>query len=122
MTKKLLTPVLASSLLLLAILGCRSTNQPKEPSWTKAKILSDKEDHPSKIVSDGEAVYFVTGGTIASRNAGTNNIKKVLLKDGTVSILVKGGKIIPDTTLAVDGKFLYWSAGGNLLRVPKGGG
>ena len=112
----------ALSLLLLAILGCRSTNQPKAPGWTKAKVLADKEDHPSKIVSDGEAVYFVTGSTVASMNEGTNNIKKISLSDGTVSILVKGGKIIPDTTLAVDGKFLYWSDGGNLLRVPKGGG
>ena len=120
MTKRLLTPVLAFSLLLLAI-GCRSTNQPKEQGWTRAKVLADKEDHPSKIVSDGEAVYFVTGSTAASMNAGTNNIKKISLDDGTVSILVKGGKIIPDTTLAVDGKFLYWSDGG-LLRVPKVGG
>lgn len=55
-------------------------------------------------------------------NEGTNNIKKISLNDGTVSILVKGGKIIPDTTLAIDDKFLYWSDGGSLLRVPKGGG
>jgi len=109
-------------LLLLAILACRSTNQPKAPSWTRAKVLADKEDHPSKIISDGEAVYFVTGGTVASRTEGTNNIKKISLKDGTASILVKGGKIIPDPALAVDGKFLYWSDGGNLMRVPKSGG
>lgn len=123
MTKlKLFQTALAIGLVFLAILGCRSTNQTKEPGWTKAKVLADKEDHPSKIVSDGEAVYFVTGGTVASMNAGTNNIKKVSLKDGTVSILVKGGKIIPDTTLAVDDKFLYWSDGGSLLRVAKAGG
>lgn len=122
MTKQLLSVVLGSSLLLLAILGCRSSNQPKAPSWSKAKVLADKEDHPSKIVSDGEAVYFVTGSTVASMNEGTNNIKKISLKDGTVSILVKGGEIIPDTTLALDGKFLYWSDGRNVLRVPKSGG
>lgn len=122
MTKGLLTPVLAFSLLLLAIPGCRSTNQPKAPAWTKAKVFADKEDHPSKIISDGEAVYFVTGGTVASRTEGTNNIKRISLKDGTATILVKGGKIIPDPALAVDGKFLYWSDGGNLLRVLKGGG
>lgn len=113
---------LALGVLLLAILGCRSTKQPEGPSWTKAKVLSEKEDHPSKIVSDGEAVYFVTGGTVASMNEGTNNIKKISLKDGTVSVLVKGGKIIPDTTLAIDDKFVYWSDGGNIMRVPKGGG
>jgi hypothetical protein len=115
-------PILAFFLVLLAILACRSTNQPNAPSWTKAKVLSEKEDHPSKIVSDGEAVYFVTGSTVASMNEGTNNVKKISLKDGTVSILVKGGKIIPDTTLAIDDKFLYWSDGGNIMRVPKGGG
>lgn len=115
-------PTVALILLLLVLLACRSTNQPKAPSWVKATVLSDKEDHPSKIVSDGEAVYFVTGGTVASRNEGTNNIKRISLKDGTVSILVRGGKIIPDPALAVDGKFLHWSDGGNLLRVPKGGG
>lgn len=108
--------------LLLAILACRSTNAPTSPSWSKTKTLSDKEDHPSKIVSDGESVFFVTGGTVASMNEGTNNIKKISLKDGSVSILVKGGKIIPDQMLAVAEKFLYWSDGGNILRVEKGGG
>jgi hypothetical protein len=119
---KLFQTALAIGLMLLVLLGCRSTNKPKEPGWTKAKVLADKEDHPSKIVSDGEAVYFVTGGTVASMDGGTNNIKRISLKDGTVSVLVRGDKIIPDQTLAVDGKFLYWSDGGNLLRVPKGGG
>lgn len=113
---------LALSLFLFAVLGCRSTNFSNSPSWAKTKVLSDKEDHPSKIVTDGEAVYYITGGTVASMNEGTNNIKKVSLKDGTVSILVKGGRTIPDQMLALDDKFLYWSDGGNILRVPKGGG
>jgi hypothetical protein len=91
-------------------------------SWTKAKVLADKEDHPSKIVTDGEAVYFVTGGTVASQHEGTNNIKKISLKDGSVGIFVRGGEIIPDTTLAIDDKYVYWSDGGNILRVPKAGG
>ncbi|HMH46050.1 MAG TPA: hypothetical protein VK557_21350, partial [Pyrinomonadaceae bacterium] len=86
------------------------------------KVLSDKEDHPSKIITDGDAVFYVTGGTVASQQEGTNNIKKISLKDGDVSILVKGGETIPDTTLAIDNKFLYWSDGGSLRRVPKGGG
>ncbi|MFZ0749647.1 MAG: hypothetical protein WAM70_09835 [Pyrinomonadaceae bacterium] len=123
MTKvKLFQTAIAIGFMLLVLLGCRSTTEPKEPGWTKAKVLADNEDHPSKIVSDGEAVYFVTGSAVASMNEGTNNIKKISLSDGTVSILVKGGKIIPDQALAVDGKFLYWSDGGNILRVPKGGG
>jgi hypothetical protein len=109
-------------ILLVAMLGCRSPNQSNAPSWTKVKILSNKEDHPSKIVTDGDAVYYITGGTVASMNEGTNNIKRISLKDGTVSVLVKGGKIIPDEMLAVDDKYLYWSDGGNIMRVPKGGG
>src|SRR5262245_6188059 len=103
--------VVAVVCFLLAILGCRSTFQ-NSPSWTKTKVLSDKEDHPSKIVTDGNAVYYVTGGTVASQHEGTNNIKKITLKDGAVSVLVKGGEIIPDTTLAIDDKYVYWSDGG----------
>src|SRR3954464_123589 len=114
--------VIAIAMLALAIIACRSTNQPSTASWSKAAVLADKEDHPSKIVTDGETVYFVTGGTVASQHEGTNNIKKISLKDGTVSILVKGGDIIPDTTLASDDKYVYWSDGGSLSRVPKVGG
>jgi hypothetical protein len=117
-----LSLLLALGLLLLSILGCRSTNSSKPPSWTKAKVLSDKEDHPSKIISDGQSVFFVTGGTVASMNEGTNNIKKISLKDGSVTVLVKGGAQIPSAALAVDDKFLYWSDGGNIFRVPKEGG
>ncbi len=110
------------ALLVLAILGCRSTKLSNPPSWAKAKVLSDKEDHPSKIVADGEAVYFVTGGTVASMNEGTNNIRRISLSDGAVTVLVKGGKQIPEATLAVDDKYVYWSDGGNIYRVPKMGG
>ena len=112
----------ALSLLVLAVLSCRGPNISKSPSWSNAKVLSDKEDHPSKIVTDGEAIYYVTGGTVASQHEGTNNIKKISLQDGSVSVLVKGGELIPDPTLAIDDKYLYWSDGGNLYRVSKGGG
>lgn len=117
-----LSSVLALCLLLLIILACRATNEPPQPSWTKAKILSDKEDHPSKIVADGDAVYFVTGGTVASQHEGTNNVKRISLKDGNVTVLVKGGELIPEAALAVDDKFLYWSDGGNIYRIAKTGG
>jgi hypothetical protein len=121
-TTSIFQAVLVIGLLLLAILGCRSTNEPKGPSWTKAKVLADNEDHPSKIVSDGQSIYFVTGGTVASKNAGTNNIKSISLADGRVSVLVKGGESIPTSCLAVDGQYVYWSDGGNIFRVPKAGG
>ncbi|HEX7720780.1 MAG TPA: hypothetical protein VF397_01395, partial [Pyrinomonadaceae bacterium] len=113
---------IALCVILLAVLACRSTNQSKDPGWTKAKVLSDKEDHPSKIITDGDAVYYVTGGTVASMNEGTNNIKRISLRDGSVSVLVKGGKLIPEEILALDDKFVYWSDGGNLYRISKGGG
>ena len=110
------------ALLALALTACRSTNQPTVATWSKARVLAEKEDHPSKIVSDGEAVYFVTGGTVASQQEKTNNIKRISLKDGSVSVFVRGGDVIPDTTLAIDDKYVYWSDGGNILRVPKAGG
>ena len=55
-------------------------------------------------------------------NEGTNNIKRISLSDGGITILVKGGKQIPEAMLAVDDKYLYWSDGGNILRLPKAGG
>src|SRR5258708_5176904 len=114
--------VIALAVLLLAILGCRSTRLSNPPSWTKAKVLSDKEDHPSKIITDGDAVYYVTGGTVASMNEGTNNIKRISLRDGSISVLVKGGKLIPEETLATDDKFVYLSYAGNPHPVSKRGG
>jgi hypothetical protein len=108
--------------LLLTIGACRSTNQPNAPSWSKAKVLSDNEDHPSRIISDGTAVFFVTGGTVASQQQGTNNIKRISLADGAVSKIVTGAKVIPAAALAVDDKYLIWSDSGNLLRVEKAGG
>ena len=118
-----MSALMALALVLLAILGCRGgISSTKLPSWTKAKVLSDKEDHPSKIVTDGDAIYYVTGGTVASMNQGTNNIKRISLKDGSVSIIVKGGNQVPNEMLFVNQKYLYWSDGGNIFRVTKDGG
>jgi sugar lactone lactonase YvrE len=116
------SPLISVLILFLAcILGCKATAP--APSWTKTKLLAQNEDHPSRIIADGSFVYFVTGaGTIAARNEGTNNIKRISLKDGSVSVLVKGGDRFPSDALAVDDKFLYWSDGGTILRVPKSGG
>ncbi len=114
--------ITALLLLALSLLACRSTNKTSTASWAKTKVLADKEDHPANIVTDGEAVYFVTGGTVASQHEGTNNVKKISLQDGSVSVLVKGGEVIPDTTLAIDDKYVYWSDGGSLSRVAKAGG
>src|SRR5258707_8551351 len=108
-------------LFLACILGCKATAP--APSWTKTKLLAQNEDHPSKIIVDGPFIYFVTGaGTVGGKNEGTNNIKRISLKDGTVSVLVKGGEHFPSDALAVDEKFLYLSDGGTILRVTKTGG
>jgi Domain of unknown function (DUF5050) len=106
---------LALALLLACILACKS------PVW-KARVLADNQDHPSKIISDGSSVFYVTGGTIAAQEAGTNNVNRISLKDGSVSVLVKGGEHFISATLAVDEKFLYWSDPGHIYRVPKAGG
>ena len=111
----LLSLWLALALLLACILACKS------PVW-KARVLADNQDHPSKIVSDGAFVFYVTGGTIAAQEAGTNNVNRISLKDGSVSVLVKGGEHFVSATLAVDEKFLYWSDPGHIYRVPKVGG
>jgi len=117
-----LAAIVGIALISFAVIACRSGRQPAPATWSKAKILADKEDHPANIVTDGDAVYFVTGGTVASRQEGTNNLRKISLKDGSVSVFVRGGEIIPDTTLAIDDNYVYWSDGGNILRVPKAGG
>jgi hypothetical protein len=112
---------------ILALFGCKPSSSSTTPaaapsSWGKCTVLAAKEDHPSKVISDGTSVFFVTGGTVASEREGTNNIKRVDLQDGTVSVLVAGGKTTPRPALALDEQHLYWTDGGRILRVPKSGG
>ena len=110
-----LTLFLALMLLVVCLLACKSA------VW-KGRVLADNQDHPSMIISDGSAVFFVTGGTLAAQEAGTNNVNRISLKDGSLSVLVKGGEHFVSATLAVDEKFLYWSDPGHIYRVPKAGG
>jgi hypothetical protein len=118
----LLLPFLA---LLGVILGCGGKeSKPKE--WHKAKPITDWLDHPNALVTDGQSIYFVTGGTIASRNEGTNNVMKMPLGGaGEVAapvVIFKGGEMIPNTdAIAVDDKYIYFSANG-LRRMAKEGG
>ncbi len=113
--QSLLSVCFALALLLTCILGCKS------PVW-KARVLAEKQDHPSKIVSDGSSVFFTIASTVAAQQAGTNNVNRISLKDGSLSVLVKGGEHFISSTLAVDEKFLYWSDPGHIYRVPKAGG
>jgi hypothetical protein len=111
---------------LAVIFGCTQTK--KEPSWTKAKVLAEKLDHPSAITTDDKNIYYVTGGTMASLHEGTSGVWKMPLAGGPPVQLFKGFQkdektvIVPDTyVLATDEKYLYFSAG-YIYRVPKEGG
>lgn len=124
--KHKLNLIIALSLLLIALLGCKETA--KTPEWSKAKIFLDKLDHPSALVTDDKNLYFVTGGTIASLNEGTSGVWKVSLNGGQPVQLFKGYQkdektvYIPSTyIIATDEKYVYFSTG-TIFRVPKDGG
>lgn len=125
MTRKL-NFIMALSTLLTMVFGCSPTA--KAPEWTKAKVLAEKLDHPSAILTDEKNIYYVTGGTIASLNEGTSGLWKMPLEGGQPVQLFKGYKkdektvFIPDTyVLATDEKYVYFSAG-YIYRIPKDGG
>lgn len=107
--------------LLAMILGCGGVDStPKE--WKKAKPLTERLDHPNALANDGKFIYFITGGTVASKNAGTNNLMKMPVEGGTPTIIFKGGEIIPDAfAIALDENYVYFSGNG-VRRVPKAGG
>lgn len=107
--------------LLAMILGCGGLNsKPKE--WKKAKPITERLDHPNALANDDKFIYFITGGTVASKNEGTNNVLKMPVEGGAPTVLFKGGEIIPDSNaLALDENYVYFSANG-LRRVPKAGG
>lgn len=112
----------ALSILLAALLGCKQTV--KEPTWTRSKIIASRLDHPSAMTVDDKFIYFVTGGTVASMNAGTNNVMKMPVEGGEPSVIYKGGeKYLPDFFVMInDDRFVYWIAGSSLFRLPKAGG
>ncbi|HST53495.1 MAG TPA: hypothetical protein VLJ61_15900, partial [Pyrinomonadaceae bacterium] len=55
---------------------------------------------------------------------GTSGLRKVALDSGAVTNL-DGGENLPQSEtggIATDDKFIYWNAGGKIMRVPKDGG
>jgi hypothetical protein len=120
---KKLNFILPMMTLLAMILGCGEIKT-KPKVWKKARAMTERLDHPNALASDEKFIYFITGGTVASRNEGTNNVMKMPL-DGDAAaptILFKGGDIIPDAeTIALDENYVYFSANG-LRRAPKKGG
>ena len=114
--------VLAINLLALLLGSCEVKQKPEE--WTTAKPLTERLDHPDALATDGQFVYFITGGgTVAGQQAGNNNLMKMPIGGGVPTVLFKGGtEIIPDANaIAQDENYIYLSANG-LRRVPKAGG
>lgn len=113
--------------LLGIILGCGGVAE-KKPSWQKAKIIAENVDHPQALTTDGDFVYYVTGGTIASLNEGTSGVWKMPLNGGQPVQIFKGHSINKDHVnlpegffLITDEKYVYWS-GGAIWRTPKDAG
>ncbi|HSS19339.1 MAG TPA: hypothetical protein VLL54_04640 [Pyrinomonadaceae bacterium] len=112
-------------LLLAAILGCKST--PKQADWIKARKIAGNAQglsHIAGIVVDDKFAYATIGGTVADEKAGTSGLRKIDLETGVVTNLDNGEKTPQSDQggLALDEQFIYWSAAGSILRIPKDGG
>lgn len=107
--------------LLFAVMGC--SEAAKEPAWQKAQAIGHNLDHPSAITVDGDSIYYVTGGTVASLNEGTSGLWKMPIAGGAPTLLFKGtNETLPDTWVVLtDDKYVYW-ASGHIWRTPKSGG
>lgn len=123
--KRFLSFISAVALLLAAILGCKQTA--KQPDWTKARRIAGREQglsHVSGLVVDDKFAYVTIGGTVADQNEGHSGLRKVALDSGAVTSLDNGEKT-PQSDyggIAIDEKFIYWNAGGSILRIAKEGG
>lgn len=119
--------LISGALLLLAILGCSKSSNKPAPDWTKARKIAGKQQrlsHISGIVVDDKFAYVTMGGTIADQNQGTSGLRKIALDSGAVTSL-DDGKDMPQSEnggIAIDDRFIYWNAGGKILRIAKDGG
>jgi hypothetical protein len=117
----------ASLLILGAVLGCNWSARRPAAEWTKARKVAGKEQrlsHISGLAIDDRVAYVTMGGTVADQREGTSGLRKVALDSGAVTSL-DDGENVPQSDqggLSVDDKFIYWNAGGKILRVPKDGG
>jgi len=123
--KSFLGLISAVALLLAAILGCTSSKP--TPQWTKGRKVAGKEQrlsHVSGLVVDDKFAYVTMGGTVADQNQGTSGLRKINLDSGAVTSL-EDGKNFPQSEnggIAIDEEFIYWNAGGKILRISKEGG
>jgi hypothetical protein len=118
--------VSALGLLLAAILGCGKHDGPVA-EWTKEKKIAGKEQrlsHVSGLVVDDKHAYVTIGGTVADQNEGNSGLRKVALDSGAVTNLDDGKNMPQSETggIAIDGKYIYWNAGGKIWRVSSDGG
>jgi hypothetical protein len=123
--KRYLSFISAISLLLTAILGCSQLK--KQPQWTKVRRIAGSEQglsHVSGLVVDDKFAYVTVGGNLADQNEGKSGLRRVSLSSGAVTSLDNGEKL-PQSDyggLAIDEKFIYWNAEGDILRISKEGG
>lgn len=119
--------VSAILLLLGAILGCSKFGNGPVVEWTKARKIAGKEQrlsHISGLVVDDKFAYVTIGGTVADQNEGTSGLRKVALDSGAVTNLDNSNNM-PQSDyggIAIDEKYIYWNAGGNIFRISKEGG
>lgn len=115
----------AISLLLGAILGCSKVANPPAAQWTKARKIAGKGQglsHVSGLIVDEKFAYVTIGGTVADQNAGTSGLRKVALDTGAVTNLDNSFPQSDSGGIAIDEEYIYWNAGGNILRLSKDGG
>ena len=123
--RRYLSLICAGALLVGAILGCSRSAKRPAPEWTKARKIAGKEQrlsHISGLVVDDKYAYVTIGGTIVDQNAGMSGLRKVALDSGAVTNL---DNTLPQSDgggIAMDEKFIYWNASGNIWRISKDGG
>ncbi|MDQ3918407.1 MAG: hypothetical protein M3348_08000 [Acidobacteriota bacterium] len=90
----------------------------------KSRGKEQRLSHISGQAVDDRVAYVTMGGTVADQREGTSGLRKVALDSGAVTSL-DDGENVPQSDQGgpgVDDKFIYWSTGGKILRVPKDGG
>lgn len=93
---------------------------PRDPGWHRATRLAAEQDHPGPLATDGQYVYYMTGGFV---RAPDNAIRRVPVTGGPSEVLARGD-FIPSGGIACDGTHVYWTNANqpNVMRVPKTGG
>lgn len=99
--------------------GRTQPNSPRDPGWHRATRLATAQDHPGPLATDGEYVYYTTGGFQRAENA----IRRVPVVGGPSEILARGD-FMPSGGIACDASHVYWTNDGepSVMRVPKTGG